>query len=101
MYRNAQRVAVCLSDDDCCVIGAKYGDKIEVRLKYHLPPMVTVASFVYREGTDTYYISPTRMYKTWSWFTFGGEYMDIYEALIKAWCISKSFSPCCILVWDH
>ena len=27
-----------------------------------------------------------------SWFTFGGEYVDIYEALIKAWCISKSIS---------
>jgi len=24
-----------------------------------------------------------------SWYTFGGEYSDIYEALIKAWCISK------------
>ena len=23
-----------------------------------------------------------------SWFTFGGEYYEIYEALIKAWCIS-------------
>lgn len=25
-----------------------------------------------------------------SWFTFGGEYSDIYEALIKAWCLSKN-----------
>lgn len=25
-----------------------------------------------------------------SWFTFGGEYSDLYEALIKAWCISKN-----------
>ena len=23
-----------------------------------------------------------------SWLTFGGEYYEIYEALIKAWCIS-------------
>ncbi len=22
-----------------------------------------------------------------SWFTFGGEYYEIYEALVKAWCI--------------
>lgn len=22
-----------------------------------------------------------------SWFTFGGEYYELYEALIKAWCI--------------
>lgn len=22
-----------------------------------------------------------------SWYTFGGEYSDIYEALVKAWCI--------------
>ena len=22
-----------------------------------------------------------------SWFTFGGEYFEIYEALVKAWCI--------------
>lgn len=24
-----------------------------------------------------------------SWFTFAGEYSELYEALIKAWCISK------------
>jgi len=22
-----------------------------------------------------------------SWFTFGGEYYELYEALVKAWCI--------------
>lgn len=25
-----------------------------------------------------------------SWFTFGGEYSDLYEALVKAWCLSKA-----------
>ena len=25
-----------------------------------------------------------------SWFTFGGEYSHLYEALVKAWCLSKS-----------
>ena len=25
-----------------------------------------------------------------SWFTFCGEYSDLYEALVKAWCLSKS-----------
>ncbi len=24
-----------------------------------------------------------------SWYTFGGEYSEIYEALIKAWCLGK------------
>lgn len=24
-----------------------------------------------------------------SWYTFGGEYYELYEALIKAWCIRK------------
>ena len=23
-----------------------------------------------------------------SWYTFGGEYYEVYEALVKAWCIS-------------
>lgn len=27
-----------------------------------------------------------------SWYTFGGEYSDLYEALIKAWCIQKGFN---------
>ena len=22
-----------------------------------------------------------------SWFTFGGEYYELYEALVKAWCL--------------
>lgn len=25
-----------------------------------------------------------------SWFTFGGEYSELYETLVKAWCLSKS-----------
>lgn len=25
-----------------------------------------------------------------SWFTFAGEYSELYEALIKAWCLSKN-----------
>ena len=25
-----------------------------------------------------------------SWFTFAGEYSELYEALIRAWCVSKS-----------
>lgn len=25
-----------------------------------------------------------------SWYTFGGEYSDLYEALVKAWCLSKA-----------
>ena len=25
-----------------------------------------------------------------SWYTFGGEYSELYEALIKAWCINKN-----------
>lgn len=24
-----------------------------------------------------------------SWFTFAGEYSELYEALVKEWCISK------------
>lgn len=26
-----------------------------------------------------------------SWYTFGGEYSDLYEALVKVWCIQKGF----------
>ena len=25
-----------------------------------------------------------------SWFTFGGEYYELYEALVKAWCIKMN-----------
>lgn len=28
-----------------------------------------------------------------SWFTFAGEYSEIYEALIIQWCIEKSIEP--------
>lgn len=27
-----------------------------------------------------------------SWFTFAGEYSEIYEAIMKAWCIKMGFS---------
>lgn len=27
-----------------------------------------------------------------SWYTFGGEYYEVYEALIKAWCLKMGLS---------
>ncbi len=33
---------------------------------------------------------PTDSNLEMSWYTFGGEYYEIYEALIKAWCIKMS-----------
>ena len=27
-----------------------------------------------------------------SWFTFGGEYYELYEAIVKAWCIRMELS---------
>ena len=27
-----------------------------------------------------------------SWYTFGGDYYEIYEALVKAWCIQMNLS---------
>lgn len=28
-----------------------------------------------------------------SWYTFGGEYYELYEALVKAWCIKMDIEP--------
>lgn len=28
-----------------------------------------------------------------SWYTFGGEYYELFEALIKAWCIEMNIEP--------
>lgn len=35
---------------------------------------------------------PTDSNVEMSWFTFGGEYNEVYEAIVKAWCISKNLS---------
>ena len=35
---------------------------------------------------------PTDSNLEMSWFTFGGEYFEIYEALVKAWCIRMGLS---------
>ena len=35
---------------------------------------------------------PTDSNLEMSWFTFGGEYFEIYEALVKAWCIKMGLS---------
>lgn len=85
ILKNSKEKRVYPSGDDYCVIGADDGDKIEVKLKYYLPPMVTIASFVYREGVDTYYIGPTMMHKTWAWLTFGVfPYFCLFFLALKA-----------------
>lgn len=65
VFKNGHLMVVCPKERDYCELDAMDGDRIVVKLKY-----VTVASFVYREGQDVFYISPTRMSKIWSWLNF-------------------------------
>ena len=62
VFKNGQLMAACPKERDYFELDAMDGDRMVVKLKY-----VTVASFVYREGQDVFYISPTRMSKIWSW----------------------------------
>ncbi|MFG6355785.1 MAG: DNA sulfur modification protein DndE [Acetatifactor sp.] len=40
--------------------------------------------------TDTVSLADSNL--EMSWLTFGGEYYEIYEALVKAWCIRMNLS---------
>ena len=68
------------------------GDRIVVKLNY-----VIIASFVYRDGQDVFYISPTRMSKLWSWLNFSVlPYLSLVLFVINAMIVSDAYGLLCI-----
>lgn len=65
VFKNGQLMAVCPARKNYGVFDAMEGDRIEIKQGY-----VTVASFVCREGHDTFYVGLTKMHKIWEWFNF-------------------------------
>ena len=61
--------------------------------------MILVAVFVAVLGTSTYFTVPTDVpivadsNVEMSWYTFTGEYSEIYESLMTAWCLEKEIEP--------
>lgn len=91
VFKNGHLMVVCPKERDYCELDAMDGDRIEVKLKY-----VTVASFVYREGQDVFYISPTRMSKIWSWLNFFiFPYLTLVLFVFKAMIVSDAYGLLC------
>ncbi len=65
VLKNGQLIAVCPIGKDYCVLDAKGGDRIEIKLKY-----ITVASVVYHDGQDTLCVGHTKLHKIWEWLDF-------------------------------
>ncbi|CCX67061.1 putative uncharacterized protein [Prevotella sp. CAG:1058] len=92
VFKNGQLMAACPKERDYFELDAMDGDRIVVKLKY-----VTVASFVYREGQDVFYISPTRMSKIWSWLNFFiFPYLTLVLFVINAMIVSDAYDFLCI-----
>lgn len=92
VFKNGQLMAACPKERDYFELDAMDGDRIVVKLKY-----VTVASFVYREGQDVFYISPTRMSKIWSWLNFFiFPYLTLVLFVFKAMIVSDAYGLLCI-----
>lgn len=91
VFKNGQLMAACPKERDYFELDAMDGDRIVVKLKY-----VTVASFVYREGQDVFYISPTRMSKIWSWLNFFiFPYLTLVFFVFKAMIVSDAYGLLC------
>lgn len=84
-------MVVCPKERDYCELDAMDGDRIVVKLNY-----VIIASFVYREGQDVFYISPTRMSKIWSWLNFFiFPYLTLVLFVFKAMIVSDAYGLLC------
>ena len=91
VFKNGQLIAVCPMRKDYCVFDAKEGDRVVIKLKY-----VTIASFVYHEGQDTFYISPTRMHRIWGWLNFMVfPYLTLVLFVFKAMVGSDAYDWLC------
>ena len=95
VFKNGQLMAACPKERDYFELDAMDGDRIVVKLKY-----VTVASFVYREGQDVFYISPTRMSKIWSWLNFFiFPYLTLVLFVFKAMIVSDAYGLLCTVCY--
>lgn len=91
VFKNGQLMAACPKERDYFELDAMDGDRIVVKLNY-----VIIASFVYREGQDVFYISPTRMSKIWSWLNFFiFPYLTLVLFVFKAMIVSDAYGLLC------
>ena len=92
VFKNGHLMVVCPKERDYCELDAMDGDRIVVKLNY-----VIIASFVYRDGQDIFYISPTRMSKLWSWLNFSVlPYLTLVLFVINAMIVSDAYDFLCI-----
>ena len=65
VFKNSESIMDCPIKKDYCEFDAKEGDQIVIKLKSLDTFTLTIASFVYHEGKDTFYVGPTMVCKSW------------------------------------
>lgn len=66
VFKNTEKILSCPMKQDYCEFEAKEGERIIVKLKYPDSFTFTIASIDCNGNNDTFYISPTRLFKNWS-----------------------------------
>lgn len=97
VFKNEQKIMLSPIGKDYCVLDAKEGDQIVIRLKY-LMGMYTIASFVYHEGLDTFYVSTTKKYKIWMLVNCILAYLNIFLVGIKSAVNSEVYDWFCTVM---
>lgn len=93
VFKNSQIVMVCPHKKDYCEFDAKEGDEIVVKLKSH----DTIASFVYHEGNDTFYIGPTTMCRRWELANFKiFPFLSLFFIILSASIKSDAYEWFCV-----
>lgn len=70
VFRNGQKINGWTRKDCFCEFDAKEEDQILVKIKNLDTTTATVASFIFHEGKDTFYISPNKMLNVWEFVSY-------------------------------
>lgn len=96
VYRNQQKMNSISIRGDGCELHVREGDQVEVRLKSLCLWSSTIASFVYHEGNDSYYVSPTMVCKIWELASFKIlPYFSLLFLVLRASIVSETYEWFC------
>lgn len=79
--KNKKEIMICPIKQDYCTFDAKEGDQIVIKLRFLGGLTLPIASFNCHKTDNTFYISPTSLFKRWilvNYMIFPGIYLLLY-----------------------
>lgn len=81
--KNGHSIQICPFAQDYCIMDVEKGDSIKVAIKFFNNSKWTLASFIYENDTECFFITTTNIYRIWSIVTYTLSFLCIFLLTLK------------------